>query len=491
MQKGLLLGLACAAVLSTACNSDRLTVPNPNTPNQDAAAGAPGALQLQVTGVFRQLRGGRGAFITATARFGREGYIYTPNEGRNTSGFLIGLPGENRLDPAGFATGIWAGPYGNLRDIYVTQAAVQSNAVLTATQKSAAAGALRTLEALELLYVISTRDTLGAITQINADPQVLAPFVSRDSTYRYILNTLDAAHAELLAGGTAFPFTLHAGFASATTGTFNTPATFAQFNRAITAKAAAYYATSGGGAAAWTRAATAIGQSFLNRTATTAAEMNRGVYHVYSLTTGDAANGIDRIGNADFLTHPSYAPDPIGTAELASTGAQRKADNTADNRYLSKIVVLATERNAPAGLGIPTSLAMNVYPTQATSVPIIRNEELILLDAEIRLANGDAPGAIANINQVRTNVGGLLPTTVTAASPAADIITAILYEKRFSLLAEGNRWIDHRRYGRLGLLPIDIPTGTNAHFVARVMPIPQAECLARVGQDPSLAGPGC
>jgi hypothetical protein len=33
-----------------------------------------------------------------------------------------------------------------------------------------------------------------------------------------------------------------------------------------------------------------------------------------------------------------------------------------------------------------------------------------------------------------------------------------------------------RRWGRLGRLPLDQPT----HFVAKVMPIPQAECDARV-----------
>lgn len=486
MQKGLLLGLAAVTVLGTACSADRLNVPNPNTATQEAAQGAQGALQLQVTGVFRQLRNQRGGFITAMARFGREGYIYTPNEGRNTSAYLIGVPGENRLDPAGFTGNVaWGGPYGNLRDIFVVKNTVAANALLTAAQKSALTGVLRTIESLELLYVISTRDTLGAVVEIMPDPQTLAPFVSRDSVYNYILNTLDAAHAELLAGGATFPVTLHSGFAG-----FNTPATFAQFNRAIAARAAAYYATAGGGAAAWTRAANAIAASFLNRGATTQAQMDIGVYHVYSLSTGDAANGIDRIGNVDFLTHPSYAPNAVGTPELTGTGAQLKADNTPDNRYLSKIVTIAS-RNAPQGLGIATTLAMNVYPNQTARVPIIRNEELILLDAEIRLANGDAQGAIDNVNAVRTNIGGLPATTVTAGSPAADILTTILYEKRFSLLAEGHRWIDHRRYGRIGLLPLDITTGTNAHFRAVVIPLPQAECLSRAGQTGALAGPGC
>ena len=41
---------------------------------------------------------------------------------------------------------------------------------------------------------------------------------------------------------------------------------------------------------------------------------------------------------------------------------------------------------------------------------------------------------------------------------------------------EGQRWNDYRRFNRLNQLPLDKPT----HFVAKVMPIPQAECDARV-----------
>ena len=489
MQKGLLLGLACATVAMTACNADRLTLPNQNTATQEAAAGATGALQLQVTGVFRQLRGGRGAYITSTARFGREGYVYSPNEGRNTSHYLTGLPGENRLDPSGFATGVWATPYGNLRDIYVTRKAVEANALLTAAQKSAAHGALRTVEALELLYIISTRDSLGAVVEVKENPQDVAPFVSRDSVYNYILNTLDAAHADLLAGGAAFPVTLHNGFALPGTGSvFNTPSTYAQFNRAIAARAAAYYATSGGGAAAWTRAATAMAGSFLNRTPATTAALNVGVYHIYSLTTGDAANGLDSAATPDFVGHPSLTRDAVSDTVIVGTDT---TITVLDARYNAKTFTLATEKNAPSGLGTPTSVGFRIYKNQSTPVPIIRNEELVLLDAEIRLANGDKAGALANIDAIRTLSGGLPASTLTVASSDAAFVNAILYEKRYSLLGEGHRWVDARRYGLLGTLPIDLTTGANAHFVARVMPVPQAECLSRVGLDASLAGPGC
>jgi len=115
------------------------------------------------------------------------------------------------------------------------------------------------------------------------------------------------------------------------------------------------------------------------------------------------------------------------------------------------------------------------------------NEGLILRRAEAKLATNDKAGAIADLNIVRINSGGLPATTVTTASTTDQILNAILYEKRMSLLMEGHRWIDLRRYGKLGTLPLDLPT----HFVAKVMPVPQGECLVRAGKGAALAGPGC
>ncbi len=471
MQKGLILGLTGLALVATACSADPLAIPNPNSPTVAGASADPGLIQLQATGITRQLRGGLGGYITTVARFGREGYIYSPNEGRNTSHYLIGLSGQNKLDPSGFATGVWGGQYGNRRDIFNFKNVVAGNPTLSTAQKSAATGFARTLDALEMLYVIATRDSLGAVIDINLNASDLAPFVSRDSVYRFILGSLDAADAELAAGGAAFPFALHSGFAG-----FNTPATFRQFNRAIRARASVYYATRGGVAATqYAAALTALGASFINTAAPTAGTMATGVYHVYSTATGDAQNGVGQ--NADYLVHPSYATD-IAAGDLRS----------------SKWTVLAVARNAPQGLGIATDLAMNRYATNASPVPVIRNEELILLRAEARWFTGDKTNAIADLNLVRATSGGgaIGVSAATPASTDAQFIDALLYERRFSLLSEGHRWFDHIRLGRLNDLPLDLSTGVNAHFRARVMPVPQAECLVRArAGNAALAGPGC
>ncbi|MDQ6612031.1 MAG: RagB/SusD family nutrient uptake outer membrane protein [Gemmatimonadota bacterium] len=470
-QSVLLAALAIAPIAG--CKESQLDITNPNSPTVAAAATDPQALQLLATGLLRQLRNSKGAYILNTGIFGREAFNYTPQEPRNVSNFLVGLAGQNKLDPNGFAAGNWATQYGNLRDVFNFKNLVNGSSLLTATQKSAALGFDGTIEAIELLEVIATHDTLGAVVEIKQNASDLAPFVSRDSVYKYILNTLDAADAQLAAGGTAFPITLHSGFAG-----FNTPTTFRKFNRAIAAKAAAYYATSGGGAAAWTRSLAANSASFVNTSPTSKADLDAGPFHPYAAAP-DVNNPVNGTTSTDLFAHPSILTD-----------VPRKADGSLDNRYTAKVFAKA-ERAAPGGFGIASALGLSVYAGISTPIAIIRNEELILLRAEALLATGDKAGAITLINTIRTVSGGLAPSTLTTASSDDAVLTELLLQKRYSLLLEGDRWIDLRRYGRLSTLPLDITTGANAHFVAKVQPIPAAECLVRAGKGAAVAAPGC
>jgi starch-binding outer membrane protein, SusD/RagB family len=476
MRNRILLTVLCAATVA-GCSDKTLQLVNPNSATITGTAGDPAALQLTATGLLSDYRAPRTGQMSGLGRLGRESYIFTPQEGRNTTNYLIGIVvgSKQELDPAGFITATWN--YNALRNIYNFKNAVAGNATLTAAQKAAATGFAQTLEAAQLLGILVTTDTLGLITQILDDPTQPAPFVTRDSGYKYILNTFDAAKTALAAGGAAFPFSLHAGFAG-----FNTPTTFIKFANALQARAAADYATSGGGAAAWTRAQTALAGSFLDLTATTAAGMNAGVYHVYSSSTGDVLNGVDPVTNTTLYAHMSYLTD-----------AQLKADGTPDNRLAAKTFGGLPARQGPVTGAGPTSavstVGFKIYPTSATNVPAIRNEELILLNAEVQLGLGNVAGAITTLNITRVSMGGLPPSTLTGASPASAVIDAILYEKRFSLMFEALRWVDMRRYGRLAQLPLDVTTGPNKNFVSPVAPIVQGECLTRAKLTGAFLGP--
>lgn len=472
-----------AAGAAAACSQSDINITNPNVALASGAASDPTALQLLATGLLVDQRGTRQGMITSTGRLGREAYIFTPQEGRNTTDFLIGISAANvqKLDPGGFANGNWGAQYGTLRDVYNFKNTV-NNSSRTAAEKAAALGFAETIEAEQIFEVLQTHDSLGVVVAVMDNPFDLAPFVSRDSGYKYALNILDDAKAKLSAGGASFPFKLSSGFGAAVAGQdFSTPATFLKYNRALKAKVAVYYATLGGGAAAWQAALQALGESFLNASATTRSALDVGVYDTFA-PSPDSPNGLTQATNTTLYAHMSIQSD-----------AQLKADGTPDNRYLAKIRTGLPSRQGPISNNLPTSgsstLGFSIWPTQSSPIPIIRNEELILLRAESRLGTGDKAGAIADINVVRQYSGGLPASTLTTSSSNDAILEGILYEKRYSLLMEADRWSDMRRYNKLDEIPLDVPSGANKNFVARVMPIPQAECLARQSLGGDFLGP--
>lgn len=480
--KNLIAAAACAAAL-TACSEKDININNPNSAIASAAASDPTALQLLATGLMTDQRGTRIGEIQNTAILGREAYNYTPQEGRNTTNYLIGITvnGKQELDPAGFATGVWGGEFGAIRDIYNFKNTVAASS-RNAADKGAAVAFAETLEALMQFEILQTRDSLGTITEMKANPFDLAPFVSRDSGYKYAMSILDDAATKLAAAGPAFPFTLAPGFGAAVGGAdFTTTAGFLKFNRALKARIAVNYASLGGGSAAFQAALTALGQSFLNGSATSRAAFDVGVYDTYA-PSPDSPNSLTQQTNTTLYAHMSLQTD-----------AQLQAGGQPDARYVAKIRTGLPARSGPTANGQPTSatstLGFSIWATQSSPVPIIRNEELILLRAEAKFGTGDKAGAIADLNIVRVNSGGLPALTLTAASPDSAVVSAILYEKEFSLLMEGQRWSDVRRYGRLNTLPIDVPSGPNQNFVAKVMPVPQGECLNRLALGGAFVGP--
>jgi starch-binding outer membrane protein, SusD/RagB family len=108
-------------------------------------------------------------------------------------------------------------------------------------------------------------------------------------------------------------------------------------------------------------------------------------------------------------------------------------------------------------------------------IPILKNSELLLLRAQAKIESGDLVGATADINAVRVADGGLAPIAVPATKAAA--ITAVLYEKRYSLLGESaQRLVDLRAYGRLNAAA---GIGAPGDIFQSVLPIPKTQLDAR------------
>lgn len=477
MTRGAWRGAAAVIALASAvaCNGDNLNMPNFNSPTVQGLSSDPAGLQLAATGILITQRNNQGGYYRDVAVFGREGYDYFPTDARTVSNYLIGqkVGGVTRLDPGGFASGNWTVWYGNMRNEVNFIKASSGSPVLTSGQKAAAKGFAETFRALNLWYIVVTRDSLGAPVELPDDVNQPAPFVTRDSALKFVSAMLDAGAADLqtgASGGDDFGFNLTSGFAS-----FSKPSTFIKFNRALAARVLNDRGSKGCGATCYQAALTALQASFIT-TPTSPADLAIGAYDVFSSSPGDALN----------LLNPLVDPNTYAHKEFADS-AQSQPGGAPDLR-VAKVKALAQPVAAPGGFGIAATYALNEYATTTSPMPIIRNEELLLIRAEAEQQTGAGPAALADINTVRQISGGLAPL----ASLGADPIGTILKERWYSLLFEGHRWNDYRRFGRLAALPLDFDGTVTAdnpkgqtHFVAKVMPIPTAECLARKSAPPA------
>jgi starch-binding outer membrane protein, SusD/RagB family len=443
--------LAAAVILSGACATD-LLVPDYNNPSIEDFSSSPtptkiaSAAQGLLIGT-RVQQGEQNGYVSLLGILGRESYNFDPADPRFITEMLIGP-----LDPGSpaFGANLFAFPYRNIRNANILLEAVEGVAGMTTAQVEAVRGFAKTIQALDYLYVINTRDDLGAPLDVNRaatlDP---APFVSKAEIHTNIVRLLDEGATHLQAAGTAFPLTLSPGFAA-----FNTPATFITFNRALKARVEVYRR-------GYAAALTALNSSFISTTA----PMSLGAYHSYSTGSGDLQNRLfDPEGRA-ILAHPSLVTD-----------AARQPGGAPDARLTAKVAAI-TPRTVQ---DITAGHVFTIYGSNTASVPIIRNEELILLRAEARYFTGDQAGALNDINFIRTT-SGLLAARGPFTSES-DFVTELLHQRRYSLMFEGgHRWIDTRRFGVLPALPKALPT----HNIASRFPFPEGECLARLPDKPT------
>jgi starch-binding outer membrane protein, SusD/RagB family len=439
----LLVGVLAVA----ACNFD---VANPNAPeplgenpSREDVAGAS-------VGLLAGTRVDLADWVLDAAILGREAYRFDGSDPRFTTELLQGP-----LDPGGNAFGgdHWNEPYANIRGAKTLLAVVGTSSELSAEEQSAVSGFARTIQALEFLNVVNghTQDSIpiDVVGDVTAAP---APFRSHADAMTEIVSLLDQGRADLQAGGTAFPFTLPSGFTG-----FNTPETFIRFNRALRARVAVYLNDFAG-------ALTALSESFMDR----AAPLSLGVYVNHGTGPGDFANPLaqdPQVG--ENFVHPSMETD-----------AQFQLDGvTLDQRFLDKTVPRPLRSVGSDAGQLSSDLGWIRYTTPSTPIPIIRNEELILLHAEASIGIPDLVTATDDINFIRTTSGRLAAIPLLATPEAA--LDELLYNKRYSLMYEGHRWIDVRHYGRLGTLPIDRPANTPPDVIFSTLPIPTAEVLSR------------
>lgn len=458
-----------ALAFAAGCSDSHYNILQTNAPTVEQLTGAPNRaiLARAAVGVAAQAAVEVGGEISFYAIFGREGYNLLGNDPRLTQEMIRGP-----LEAGGFGGANFQGKYQALRTINTYLTAIDAAADLTAAEKSASKGFAQTIKALHFLRLIVRNGVLGTPIAVQAslnDP--VAPFVSQAGVYAYIVAALDSAKTSLQAGGAAFPFGAPAGFEAAAT-----PAAFIKFNRALYAKAQVLRATlAAGGNSAYQAALTALGESFIDR----AGDLQAGVFYAYSTASGEPNNPIsENLSAQRFYVHNSV----VGVG-CTGCGPQLKANGQPDDRIVAK-AKLAIDAGKDRTQG---SLPIHNYkPTMynnsdgtanlGADIPIVKNEELILLAAEANWFAGSKQAAIDDINLIRARSGGLAASSLTPASSNDAFITELSYNRLYSLLWEqGTRWVDARRFAKLSTIPLDRAGDTTFQN----MLILAAECDAR------------
>lgn len=444
MRKAIAALTLMSALAVGACNFD---LTNPNSPPPIGPNATPDQVKSAAVGLLVALRVDVTRWVLNNGILGREGYRLDTADPRFTTELLAGP-----LDPSNdaFGGGQWAAEFRAIQSGYAILNVIGSAQIPTG-QQEAARGFVHTMQAVAFLMVLNSHTQDSIPVDVNRSvSQPLAPFVSNDSAYKYVLSLLDSAKTELQAA-TAFSFDPGPGFVG-----FNTPATFLKVNRALAARVQAYRASPSapgvGCTACWDSVLTNLAASFIDP----AAPLDIGVYHAYSTGNQDVTNALSQ--------------DPASAIQLAHPMVKDSAEvqnlsTLPDRRFLAKVTdrksATATVPDTFSLACLKSALAWIRYPTPNSAIPMIRNEELFLLRAEANWfgATGSKAQAVSDLNFIRQTSGNLAPTTVTIASTDAAFVNALLHERLYSLLYEGHRWVDMRRYGRLNQVIIDRPTG--------------------------------
>lgn len=405
--------------VTTGCEIEELD--DPNNPSIDLINNATvSELQNLITGIEAGMRNRVGTYYDAVGVIGREYYRFSGSDPRFT-GDLLGK-GSSELDNNTFyITGPYAERYRVIKNANLLLEAVDNtSAAISATQKDYMRGFANTIKAYQFLLNLNMLYENGIRTDVD-NPENLGPFQSYNEALNEIEILLNNAATQLSGSEEDFIFTLSSGFSN-----FDDAEGFLEFNRALAARVAVYQENYG-------EALTYLDDSFLSLNG----DLDVGPEHYFSTAGGDASNPVFFPPNASGETrvaHPTFITDAEANDDRLNKVSLRESAASLDN--------------------LTSNYDVMVYTSQSDNIPIIRNEELILIYAEASIQEGNLGNAVTALDEIRS-AHGLDPYAGPVTKDA--LIDEMLRQRRYSLYGEGHRWIDMRRYGRLDQLPKDRP----------------------------------
>ncbi len=425
------IGIACLFV-ATSCTFDEQV--NPNSPALEGVLNNATISQLNnmASGVEATTRNSLGIQTTGSGTMARELYLFDADP-RNTSD-LLGKDGADLDNDSFYSTAPFTARYTCIKNANILIESLDNTESVTDQEKEGYRGFAKTIIAYELIEVLKS---YGQARIDVADPSNIGPFLDFDQAIIEVINILDEGLVHLNAAGTTFKFSLSSGFSG-----FDTPGTFAQFNRAVRATASLY-------AGNFSDALTDLNDSFFDLNG----DLTTGVRHVFSLNPGDITNDLFKIAGQSgdqIIVHDSW----INDAEAN------------DTRVTTKTSPRPTPTQPSDNLNGANETAL--YVSNVSPIDIIRNEELILVYAEASIQANNLQDAEDALNIIR-NAAGLLDYS--GAQTADALTTEMLNQRRYSLWAENHRMFDLRRYGLSTTLPID----RAGDQIFNVLPIPLSE----------------
>lgn len=425
-----ILFLLLTSVFIISCEVDEFS--DLNNPEVDAFSESltRGDLQDQIGGVFYSMRVRLGTYYDGLGVIGREFYRFSSSDPRFTSD-LLGK-GTAILDNNTFyTTAPWGARYRTVKNANLILGFIDPSKDLsgqfTNEELSVTRGFLKTMIAYELLLNLNMTYDNGIRLDV-ADESNLGPFVSRTEALVGIRAFLEDGASDLAAGGD-FPFRMASGFAD-----FSDPSTFLEFNKAVSARVAAYQED-------YPAVLNFLNDSFFD----IAGDLGAGPSYVFTEDQTDLPNPLFFQKNATTagarIAHPTFVADALTNDTRLNKISFREVAN--DSGVL--------EPNPLSFDGLSGAYDFFLYTSRTAPVPIIRNEELILLYAEANI-NTNATEAVAALDAVRTPAG---VGAYTGGTSPAELIDELLVQRRYSLYGEGHRWVDMRRFDRLNQLPID------------------------------------
>ena len=476
------------AVLLAACSEPVIPDYNNSTEDQFAVIRTEAQLQQLATGVLDVDRRTHDFQILLDETIARDVFRHDAAETR----YITQPLGSGSMSPTVFVgQSVFNGPYRAIRSAQnLISAAEAASDELTggvefgAEKKSAVRGYAQTIKALSYMRLVEQRDTLG--TAIYTTPTELNPIQCKENVLELISALLDSAKTDLLAGGDDFGFALPSGFDG-----FDTPETFLQFNRALKAKNEYYrafdlFARTGGAnpgpssartidAAAIAAAEAALAESFFDETG----DPNEGVYHTYSSASGDYLN--PNYDQTKYRINPRVVREAEGTT-FTVTGTDT-VYTVLDRRVQDKVDLNYVPADCKVVSSTYSCFIDKVNSTDQHPLPIIRNDELALIKAQLLWGRGQYQQALDIVNRFRLAAGFAVPKTLAefggADTPAEqlDLMREILKQKRYQLLFESpSRFVDFRMFGIMNDFGKE-----RSNDPIPVFPFPSAETLARGG----------